>query len=162
MAKCVVGEGARPALAVVDHGNLEQGSVRQDGLCDLADECDVAYHLRGDPPADVADDDRIAEAEAEKVRGIDAWIEAGDDEEVQLGENDGAFVPADSGKPAVACERSVDGVHSGQLRAGTVASGPTACGPGASSTLATGCAGSNRRAISAPATATPAATKSPV
>jgi hypothetical protein len=56
VAEGVVGERAGSALGVVDHGDLEQGTVGQDVLGELADEGDIVDHLRGDPPADVADD----------------------------------------------------------------------------------------------------------
>ena len=61
-AERVVGERARAALVVVDHRDLEQRPVGQEVLGELADEGDVVDHLRGDPPADVADDDRVAES----------------------------------------------------------------------------------------------------
>ena len=61
-------------------------------------------------PADVADDDGVAEAEAEEVRGIDAGITAGDHEQTQLGKHDGSLVRAFGGEDAVAVER---GTHVG-------------------------------------------------
>ena len=64
--------------------------------------------LRGDPPADVADDHRVAEAEAEEVRGVDARVEAGDHEQAQVGEDDGAVVAAGGGEGAVALQRSLE------------------------------------------------------
>jgi hypothetical protein len=79
-AERVVGERAGSALGVVDHGDLEQGSVGQDVLGDLADEGDIVDHLRRDAPADVADDHRVAEAESEEVRGVDARVQARDHE----------------------------------------------------------------------------------
>ena len=107
-AEGVVGERAGSALGVVDHGDLEQRAVGQDVLGELADEGDVVDHLRGDPPADVADDHRVAEAEAEEVRGVDARVEAGDHEQAQVGEDDGAVVAAGGGEGAVALERGLD------------------------------------------------------
>ena len=107
-AEGVVGERAGSALGVVDHRDLEQRAVGQCGLGELADEGDIVDHLRGDPPADVADDHRVAEAEAEEVRGVDARVEAGDHEQAQVGEDDGAFVAAGGGEGAVARERRLD------------------------------------------------------
>ena len=107
-AEGVVGERAGSALGVVDYGDLEQRAVGQSGLGGLADEGDILDHLRGDPPADVADDHRIAEAEVEEVRGIHARIEARDHEQGQVGEDDGAVVAAGGGEGAVAFERGLD------------------------------------------------------
>ena len=103
-AEGVVGERAGSALGVVDHGDLEQRAVGQDVLGELADEGDVVDHLRGDPPADVADDHCVAEAEAEEVRGVDARIEAGDHEQPQVGKDDGAVVAAGGREGAVASQ----------------------------------------------------------
>src|SRR6266536_5603215 len=64
--------------------------------------------FRSDPPADVPDDHRVAEAEAEEVRGVDARIEARDHEQAQVGEHDGALVAAGGGEGAVALERGID------------------------------------------------------
>jgi hypothetical protein len=68
-AERVVSERAGSALRVVDHGDLEQRTVRDDVFGDLADEGDVVDHLRGDTASDVADDDRVAEAEARTCAG---------------------------------------------------------------------------------------------
>jgi purine nucleosidase len=103
--KGVVGEGAGSALGVVDHGDLEQRAVRHEALGHLGDERHVVDRLRGDPPADVADDDRVAELEAEHVCTVDARIEARDHEQAQLGEHDGALMAAARGERAVARER---------------------------------------------------------
>jgi hypothetical protein len=67
---------------VVDHGDLEQRAVGQRTLGDLADEGDVVDHLGRDPPANIADDHGVTEAEAEKVRWVDPRIEAGDREQI--------------------------------------------------------------------------------
>ena len=111
-AEGVVGERAGSALGVVDHGDLEQRPVGHDVLGELADERDIVDYLRGDPPADVADDHRVAEAEAEEVRGVDARVEARDHEQAQIGEHDGALVAAGGGEGAVALERGVDVLRS--------------------------------------------------
>ena len=155
----------------MDHGDLEQRAVGQHALGDLADERDVVDHLGGDPAADVAHDDRVAEAEAEEVRGVDARVEAGDHEQAQGGEDDGALVAAGGGEGAVALERRVRspawsswsllmgcvlGLGSGQLRAAAGRRG-RARTSGASSAPTVGWAGSSASAISAPAAATPAA-----
>lgn len=100
-AELVVGESAGPALGVVDHGDLEQWAVGKGALGDLGDEGDVVGDLRRDPAADVADDDRVAEPEAEDVHGVDPRVEAGDDEEAQVGEDDGALVTASRGEGTV-------------------------------------------------------------
>jgi len=55
---------AGSALGVVDHGDLEQRAAGQCVLGELADERDIVDDLRGYAPADVAQDDRVAEAEA--------------------------------------------------------------------------------------------------
>ena len=104
-AEGVVGERAGSALGVVDDGDLEQRAVGQCGLCELTDEGDVVDHLRGDAPADVADDRRVAEAEVEEVRGVDARVQAGDHEQAQVGEGDGAVVAAGGGEGTIARER---------------------------------------------------------
>jgi len=93
---------------VVDHGDLEQRALGHHALGDLADVGDVVDHLPGDPPADVANDHCVAEAETEKVRGVDAGIEAGDHEQAQVGKHDGALVAARGGERAVALERGID------------------------------------------------------
>jgi hypothetical protein len=90
---------------VVDDGDLEQRVVGQCVLGELADEGDVVDDLRGYPPADVADDHRVAEVEAEEVCGVDARVEARDHEEAQVGEDDGALMAAGGGEGAVAFER---------------------------------------------------------
>jgi hypothetical protein len=74
LAKGVVGERPGSAVSVMDHGDLEQRAVGHDALDDLADEGDVVGHLRGYPPPDVADDDRVAECEAEEMRRVDARV----------------------------------------------------------------------------------------
>ena len=84
------------------------GPSGSDVLGELADEGDVVDDLRGDPPADVADDHRVAEAEAEEVRGVDARVEAGDHEQAQVGEDDRALVAAGGGEGAVAFQRGLD------------------------------------------------------
>ena len=63
-AEGVIGECAGSALGVVDHRDLKQRAVGQCGLGERADEGDIVDHLRGDPPADIADNHRVAEAEA--------------------------------------------------------------------------------------------------
>jgi hypothetical protein len=98
----VVGERPGSALGVVDHGDLEQRAVGQDVLGELADEGDIVDHFGGDPAADVADDHRVAEAEAEEVRGVDARVQA------QVGEDEGAVVAAGGGEGAVALQRGLD------------------------------------------------------
>ena len=52
----------------------------------LAEEGDVVDHLRGDTPADVADNHRVTEVQAQDVGGVDARIEARDDEQAQVGD----------------------------------------------------------------------------
>ena len=74
----------------------------------LADECDVVDHLRGDPPAHVADDHRVAQAEAEEVRRVGAGIQARDHEQLQGREHDRALVAARGGERAVARECGFD------------------------------------------------------
>ena len=108
-AEVIVGEGARPALGVVDDGDLEQRPVGQHVLGDLADERDVVDHLRGDPPTDVAHDDGVAQSEAEDVRRVDARVQARDHEQAQSGEDDRALMAAGGGEGAVALERRIDG-----------------------------------------------------
>ena len=107
-AERVVGERACSALGVVDHGDLEQWAVGDHVLGDLNDEGDIVDHLSGDPPADVANDDRVAEAEAEKVRRVDTGIEARDHEQPQVGKDEGALVAARGGEGVVALERRID------------------------------------------------------
>ena len=123
-AERVVGERAGSALGVVDYGDLEQRAVGQNGLGGLADEGDIIDHLRGDPPTDVADDHRVAEAEVEEVRGIHARIEAGDHEQGQVGEDDGTVVAAGGGEGAVAFKHGLD--VGGARLAGAVSSNPFA------------------------------------
>src|SRR5205823_380679 len=97
MTEVVVGECGGSALGVVDHRDLEQGPVGQDVLGELAYEGDVVDRLWGDPSADVADDDGVAEAEPEKVRGVDTRIEARDHEQAQVGKDDGVLVASGAG-----------------------------------------------------------------
>ena len=122
-AEGVVGERAGSALGVVDHGDFEQRAVGQCALGELADEGDIVDHLRGDPPADVADDHRVAEAEAEEVRGVDARVEAGDHKQAQVGKDDGALMAAGGGEGAVALERGIDVGRIGQAAGGELKSG---------------------------------------
>jgi hypothetical protein len=96
---------------VVDHGDLEQRAVGQGCLRDLPDEGDVGDHIRGDSPTDVADDHRVAETEAEEVRGVHARIEARDDDQSQVREDDRALVAIGGGEGAVALERGIDVRH---------------------------------------------------
>jgi hypothetical protein len=77
-------------------------------LGELGDERDVVDHLGGDPPADIADDHRVTEAQAEEVRGVDPGVEAGDHEQAEVGEDDGALVAAGGGEGAVALKRGLD------------------------------------------------------
>ena len=58
--------------------------------------------LGRDPPADVADDHRVAQAQAEEVRRVGAGIQARDHEHLQVGEDDRALVAARGGEGAVA------------------------------------------------------------
>ena len=81
VGEAVVGGRSGSALGVVDHGDLEEGSVGQHGFGDLADEGDIVDHLRGDAPANVAKHDRVAEAEAAEMRGVDAGVQARDHEQ---------------------------------------------------------------------------------
>jgi hypothetical protein len=85
--------------------------VGQHGLGDLADEGDVVDHLRRDAPTDVADDGRVAELDAEELCGVDARVQARDHEQPQVGEDDGALVPAGGGKGTVALEDGIDVGH---------------------------------------------------
>jgi hypothetical protein len=101
-AERVVGERGGSALGVVDHGHLEQRAVGQHALGDLADVGDIVDHLPCDPPTDVADDYRFAEAKAEEMRGVDAGIEARDHEQAQCGKDDRTIVTAGGGERAVA------------------------------------------------------------
>src|ERR671931_810850 len=104
VAKVVVGECGRSALGVVDDGDLEEWAVRYDVRGELSGEGDVVDYFRGDAPADVADDDRVAEVEAEDVGGVDAGVEAGEHEHAQGGEDGGALVAAGGGEGAIAVE----------------------------------------------------------
>src|SRR5204863_5993319 len=122
-AEGVVDKRSGAALGVVDHGDLEQRAVRQHVLGELADEGDIVDDLRGDPPADVADDRRVAEAQAEEVCGVDARIEARDHEQAQLGEDDRALVAAGGGEDAVALERGIDVGRVGLAAAGQLKPG---------------------------------------
>ena len=70
----------------------------------------------GDTPADVADDHRVAESEAEEVRGVDARVEARDHEQAQGGEHDRAFMATGGGEGAVAFERRREIAHQAILR----------------------------------------------
>ncbi|HET7050417.1 MAG TPA: hypothetical protein VFI54_19295 [Solirubrobacteraceae bacterium] len=108
MAKGVVCQRTGSALRVVDHSDLEQRAIGQHVLHDLADERNVVDHFGRDSPANVADDHRIAHAEAEEVRRIDPRIEARDHEQAQVGKHDGAFVAARTGEGPVALKRAVD------------------------------------------------------
>ena len=144
----------------MDHGDLEQRTVGQHCLRRAADERDVVDHLGGDPSADVADDQRVAEAQAEEVRRVDAWIETCDHEQAQVGEDDGALVAAGGGESAVALECRVHAggglvvAHgvlspmargSNQMRAAAVAGVLGARTSGASSALVVGWAGRRQR-----------------
>ena len=123
VAEGIVGERAGSALGVVDHRDLEQRAVGHDTLGDLADVGDIVDHLRGDTPADVAHDDRVAQTEAEEVRGVGARITAGDDEQAHAGEHDGALVRGGRSEGAVALKRRVEGgsvrtIRGAQLKPG--------------------------------------------
>ena len=123
VAEGVVGERAGSTLSVVDHGDLEQRAVGQHVLGDLGDERDVVDHLMRDPPADIVHHDRITQLEAEEVRRVDPRIEAGDHEQAEVGEDDGALMSPGGREGAVARERGVDVGHprlvgAGQFEAG--------------------------------------------
>jgi len=77
-----VEEEARPALAVVDDRDLEEPVGRAEELFGQEREIgDVADYARGDPPARVADDRRVAQVQAEDVRRVDAVVESGHDDQ---------------------------------------------------------------------------------
>ena len=97
----------------MDDGDLEQGSVGQDVFGELADEGDVVDHLFGDAPADVANDHRGAELEAEEVRRVDARVKACDHEQPQGRKHDRALVAAGRREGAVARKRRLDASRSG-------------------------------------------------
>ena len=116
---------------MVDHRDLEQWAVGEDGLGDLADERHVVDDLSCDAPAHVADHHRIAEAEAEEVRWIDPRVEARDHEQAEVREHDGALVAAGGGKGDIARERGLDVRRVGLVRGGQLKAGGL-CDPGAS------------------------------
>ena len=93
-----VGERSASALRVVDDRNLEQRAVRQDVLGDPADERHVVDYLWSRTTAHVADNDRVAEGEAEKVGRINARVEARDYEQAQPRKYDGALLPPSAWK----------------------------------------------------------------
>ena len=108
VAEVVVGEHARPALRVVDDGDLEERPVGNQRLGELSDEGDGLDDLRRDATAVVANDERVAEVELEKMGGIDAVVDARDHEQAQPRESDRGFVSAGGGEPAVAGKRIVE------------------------------------------------------
>jgi hypothetical protein len=98
-----------PHCVLVDDGDVEQGTLGHHALGDLTDEGDIVDHLRRDPPAHVADHDRIAQFEAEEVGRVDARIEAGDHEQAERGHDNGTLMAAGGGECAVAPEHRLDG-----------------------------------------------------
>src|SRR5205823_2048155 len=108
VAEVVVGERAGSALGVVDDSDLEQRPVRHDVLGELPDERDVLDYLRRNTPAAVADDDRVAEVEAEEMGRVDPRVEASDHEQAQGGEDGGALVAAGDSEGVVTGERGLD------------------------------------------------------
>src|SRR6185437_2802452 len=78
---------AGPALRVVDDRDLEERVGRQLAAEQLPgekrQECDVLDDGRGDAPARVADDGRVAEPEPEDDRRIDPVVEAADHDELR-------------------------------------------------------------------------------
>src|SRR6478672_12220237 len=84
MPEAGVGEEAGPALGVVDDRDLEEPVHRdlpgEQLLGEEGEVGDVVDDGRGDAPARVPDDRRVAEPEPESDRGVDAVVEAGDDD----------------------------------------------------------------------------------
>ena len=107
-AEVVVDEGAGAALVVVDDRDLEERPVGDRAFGELGDESDVVDHLRRDPAAGVAEHQRVAEVEAEEVRRVGPRVDAGDDEQPQLREDDLALVPAARREVTIAPERLLD------------------------------------------------------
>src|SRR5262249_39764533 len=60
-------------------------------------------------------DHRVAEAEAEEVRGVDARIEACDDEQAEVREDDRTLVTAGGGEGTITLERGIDAGRVGPI-----------------------------------------------
>jgi inner membrane transporter RhtA len=73
-----VGQEPGPAVGVVNDGKLEPVGVGRLDLVQVADPGDVLDHGRGDAPADVAPDDRVAELEPEDAGRVNPRVDAGD------------------------------------------------------------------------------------
>jgi hypothetical protein len=74
---------------VVDHRDLKKAVVRvlagEQLLGEVGEEGDVVDDGLGDAPPGVADDGRVAEPESKGDRGVDAVVEAGDDNRLCCG-----------------------------------------------------------------------------
>jgi len=84
VAQFVVGEQGGAAVGVVDGRDLEVRAFRGLGVDQVAGVGDVADDGRGDPAADVALDEGLAELDAEDLRRVDPAVDAGDDVQVQV------------------------------------------------------------------------------
>jgi hypothetical protein len=84
MARFVVGEQGRAAVGVVNDRDLKVGAFGGLGVDQVTGAGDVGDDRRGDPPADVALDEGLAEPDAEDLRRVDPAVDAGDDVQVQV------------------------------------------------------------------------------
>jgi DNA-binding transcriptional ArsR family regulator len=66
------------------------------------------FHVAPDWDTPEADVVRVAEVEAEEVRGVDTRVQAGDHEQPERREDDRALASSRGGKRAVALERGID------------------------------------------------------
>ena len=109
-AEVVVDEGTGAALGVVDDRDLEERPLADRPFGELGDEGDVLDHRRRDPAAGIAEHQRVAQVEAEEVRRVGPRVDAGDDEEAELGEDDRPLVPAARREVTIAPECLLDSV----------------------------------------------------
>jgi hypothetical protein len=117
-AEVVVMQYASSALSVMDDRDLKPDAPRGHRLNDLTDEGEVIDHFGCNTPTYVADDHGVTQLETENMSWVDTGIEAGDDEQPQLGKYDRAAVEPCRSEGFVALKRGLESVE--VRRCGTV------------------------------------------
>ncbi len=86
VAQLRVGEEARAAVGVVDHGELEPVGVGRLDFVQVADPGHVLDDGRGDAPPDIAPDDGVAKLEPEDAGRVNPGVDAGKDVDLPVGD----------------------------------------------------------------------------
>ena len=83
-----IGEARHSTVVVVDNYELQlRGAGSRQVRGENAEDSEVSHHGCCDPAASVADNDCVAELEPEDMSGVDADVDAGQDDRRHLGSN---------------------------------------------------------------------------